>query len=139
MSRIDIICVFTPLLRKLLEVSILPRGISDLAPVLLSIQLHNTHSDRVWSLSRYWISDETVESPAEAVQQENAKQQRLHQVQCIFEQGDGTGCLLAWLCKEQSLVTSIAIIRDADGILLTNPIAINARFASQELYSSRVQ
>lgn len=60
-------------------------------------------------------------------------------MQCIFEQGDKTWNLLAWLSKEHSHIASIAVIRDEVGALLTDPVAINDCFARfyHMLYSSR--
>lgn len=45
------------------------------------------------------------------------------------------------MAKEQQPTTSIARIRDADGTIIKDPTAINARFASyyEELYSSRAR
>lgn len=70
----------------------------------------------------------------------NAKKQQLAQSQGIFEQGRKTGKLLAWLAKEQQPISSIARIRDADGTLVVDPLAINARFTCYyaDLYSSKV-
>lgn len=64
----------------------------------------------------------------------------LHQTQRIFEQGERTGCLLAWLSKEQSMGMTISQIRAQDDSLLSTPAEINSEFSSfyQQLYSSRV-
>lgn len=63
----------------------------------------------------------------------------LNQSQHIFEQGEPTGYLLAWLSREQSVTTSIANIRGSDGRLVSDPAEINACFSSYswDLYSSR--
>lgn len=60
-------------------------------------------------------------------------------MQCIFEQGEKTGLLLALLAKEQQPVTSIARIKDDHGTVVIDPQVINAHFASyyKSLYSSR--
>lgn len=65
----------------------------------------------------------------------------LHQSQRIFEQGERTGRLLAWLSREQAATTSVANIKEASGRLLSDPRDINRCFASyyEDLYSSRVQ
>lgn len=51
------------------------------------------------------------------------------------------GHLLAWLSKEQSTGITIVSLHDEDGILLSDPAAINAKFALfyKTLYSSGVQ
>lgn len=61
MSRIDLIYVSGGLLSLVHEVNVLPRGISDHAPVLRSFQTKTPPSVRLWRLSRYWISDPTIE------------------------------------------------------------------------------
>lgn len=70
-----------------------------------------------------------------------ANKRQLAQTQRIFEQGDKTGKLLAWLAKEQSPVSTIARIRKNDGTLVSDPAKINACFAEyySSLYSSRAQ
>lgn len=70
-----------------------------------------------------------------------AKTQLLHQSQRIFEQGEWTGQLLAWLSREQSVTTSVANIKDAAGQMLSDPREINTFFASyyEDLYTSRVR
>lgn len=62
MSRIDLIYVSGGgLLLWVCEVTILPRGISDHAPVLCCLQTRTPPSERLWQLSRYWISDDMIE------------------------------------------------------------------------------
>lgn len=63
--------------------------------------------------------------------------QLLSQTQRIFEQGERTGRLLAWLARERASVSHIANIRGGD--LLSDPQQINARFTSyyKTLYTSR--
>lgn len=65
----------------------------------------------------------------------------LHQSQRIFEQGERSGRLLAWLSREYSSPVSISRIRSPDGEVLTDPSQINKQFAAyyQELYSSKVR
>lgn len=65
----------------------------------------------------------------------------LHQSQCIFEQGEWTGRLLAWLSREQSMTTTVANIKDVTGQLLSDPRDINSCFASYyaDLDTSRVR
>lgn len=60
-SRIDLIYAGGPVLPKVREVRILPRGISDHAPLLLELDLSVVLSDKLWRLSRYWVSDGEVE------------------------------------------------------------------------------
>lgn len=69
-----------------------------------------------------------------------ANKRQLSQTRPIFEQGDKTGRLLAWISREQSLVFTKARLCRGDGTLVTDPIDINACFAdfSSTLYSSRV-
>lgn len=40
----------------------LPRGISDHAPMLLTLQTQTPPSERIWRLSRYWVSEESIET-----------------------------------------------------------------------------
>lgn len=62
MSRIDLIYVSGGMLSRVHEVDIFPRGISDHAPMLCSFQTHMPPLERLWWLSRYWISDPIVEA-----------------------------------------------------------------------------
>lgn len=69
-----------------------------------------------------------------------AKKQHLAQSQRIFERGVGmVGSWPGWQ-KEQQTPSIIAHIYDADNVLLVDPLAINARFASDysDLYSFRI-
>lgn len=43
------------------DISILPRGISDHAPLLLTLELSTTLGVSQWRLSRFWVSDEMVD------------------------------------------------------------------------------
>lgn len=52
----------------------------------------------------------------------------LNQSQRVFEQGERTGRLLAWLAKERSTTTHIAHIRDDDGLLHSDPTQIYVQF-----------
>lgn len=63
----------------------------------------------------------------------------LSQSQRIFEQGERSGKLLAWLAKDPSTIAHIANIKDDMGQLLADPAMINARFAQfyELLYTSK--
>lgn len=65
----------------------------------------------------------------------------LSQTQKIFEQGERTGRLLAWLARERSTTTHIAHIRDDDGLLHSDPAQINTQFMRlyELLYSFRIE
>lgn len=218
-SRIDLVYAGRPVLSKVRDVTILPRGISDHAPILLDLNVSTAQTDKLWRLSRYWVSDIEVEpkykdelesywqlnpgsaSPfsvwdafkaysrgqyqtiigqvrgshrrelliieAEAQRQEAlyirspnpqtytrlqsllgevlslrtalTQKRLLHQKQRIFEQGEKTGHLLAWLSKEQSVGMTIGQIQAGDGTLTSTPEGINDVFASyyQTLYQSQ--
>lgn len=199
----------------------LPRGISDHAPLLLSsLDLSLGSVERIWRLSRFWISDTAVDSqfrmellgfwavnvgsadPAVAwdafkattrghyqtiiarVQRERradlvkaereassaealfvrtrdpahyshlqfmtkeavrlrtclTQKKMLAQSQRIFEQGERSGRLLAWLSREQAGRMSISHIRDSSGQLIHTPEGINCCFAEfyESVYRSRV-
>lgn len=62
-------------------------------------------------------------------------------MQRIFEQDEKTGRLLAWLAREQSLISTIARIQKDDRALVVDPIDLNACFADfySKLYSSRAR
>lgn len=49
-SRID------PVLPRVMDIKILPREISDHAPLLLTLDLPVAPTDRLWRLSRFWVS-----------------------------------------------------------------------------------
>lgn len=61
--------------------------------------------------------------------------------QRVFEQGEQTGRLLAWLSRKQSAMSGIANIKNANGQLISDPGGINACFAAfyRDLYSSRAR
>lgn len=60
-SRIDLIYAGGSVLPGVRDIAILPRGISDHAPLLLDLDVSTVPSDKLWRLSRYWISDVDVE------------------------------------------------------------------------------
>lgn len=64
----------------------------------------------------------------------------LHQTQHIFEQGEKTGHLQAWLAKEQSVPVSIPCIADSDGAVLIDLGQINDCFVTyyKHLYTSKM-
>lgn len=68
-----------------------------------------------------------------------ANKQLLYQRQRVFEQGERSGHMLAWLSKEPTNMTHIANIKNESGRLLSDPGEINACFADyyKDLYSSR--
>lgn len=51
-----------PVLSRVRDISILPKGISHHAPLFLSLELTTLPSDKLWRLSRFWILDKEVES-----------------------------------------------------------------------------
>lgn len=63
----------------------------------------------------------------------------LHQTQQIFKQGEKTGRLLAGLAKEHFSAISFPCIIGPAGVVLTDPVQINAHFAAyyQDVYDSR--
>lgn len=61
MSNIDPIYVSGPVLSRVREVTVLPRGISDHAPILLQVQTTANPANSLWRHSRYWVTDERVE------------------------------------------------------------------------------
>lgn len=46
---------------RLKDIKILPRGISDHAPLLLTMNLTSTPENNLWRLSRFWVSVEAVD------------------------------------------------------------------------------
>lgn len=60
-SRIDLAYMTAPVLPRVRDITILPRGISDHAPLLLSLELATETSDRLWRLSRFWVTEREVE------------------------------------------------------------------------------
>lgn len=219
-SRIDLIYSSGTLLPRILEVDILPRGISDHAPLLLKMQTDSPVANVLWRLSGLWIADErvvplvegelevywtinegTVPPPTlwdafkaytrgqyqtaigrvrkdtrlaleEAEKKvlllekeyvhtrnvltydtmqslhreisllriETTRKQLLAQSQRIFEQGEKTGRMLAWLAKERSPSMHIAHIKDDEGMIHSDSGDINRQFTQyyQRLYTSRV-
>lgn len=59
-SHNDLEYVRGPLLPKIQQVTIIPRGISDHAPVLLQMSLSGSPWDKLCRLSRLWISNSEV-------------------------------------------------------------------------------
>lgn len=59
-SRIDLMLAGDSLLSCSLGVEILPRGISDHAPVLLKLDVGLPSGPALWWLSGYWVTDERV-------------------------------------------------------------------------------
>lgn len=47
-------------LSRVREVTILPRGISDHAPLSLQLSLSSPPTEGLWHLSRFWLSDSRV-------------------------------------------------------------------------------
>lgn len=60
LSRIDLIYASGGILPKVTKTKIPPRDISHHAPMLCCLQTSTPHSERVWRLSRFWISDPTI-------------------------------------------------------------------------------
>lgn len=61
MSRIDLVFASSTLLQRGLSTEILSRGISDHAPLSITIQTSQVEGVRVWRLSRYWIADPEIQ------------------------------------------------------------------------------
>lgn len=61
MSRIDLVHVNDQVLSRVQDMAILPRKISDHAPLLVRVQISVAPDHQVWRLSRYLISDIRVE------------------------------------------------------------------------------
>lgn len=60
-SRIDLAYAGGAVLPRVTDIKILPRGISDHAPLLLSLNLSMALEDTLWRLSRFWVSDAAVD------------------------------------------------------------------------------
>lgn len=60
-SRIDLAYVGGSALSRVKDVRILPRGISDHATLLLTLELSSTPGNTLWRLSRFWVSDKMVD------------------------------------------------------------------------------
>lgn len=58
---IDLAYVGASVLSEVRDIAILPRGISDHAPLLLILELATDPSERLWRLSRFWVSDAEVD------------------------------------------------------------------------------
>lgn len=69
MSRIDLIYVSGPVLANVQEVSILPRGISDHAPLLMHLNVMPAPTDCLWHLSHFWVLDDCIVLSAESALQ----------------------------------------------------------------------
>lgn len=65
--RIDLAYVGAPVLSRVRDITILPRGISDHVPLHLTLDLSADPSDSLWRLSRFWVSDTEVESQFRSV------------------------------------------------------------------------
>ena len=195
---------------KVQDIRILPRGISDHAPLLLTVELSSAPGTVLWRLSRFWVSDEAVDGhfrealqeywavnpgsagplsvwdafkaytrgryqsiiarvrrerradlvgaegraalqeaqyvrsrdpcdydalqslTGEVVRIRTALTQKrlLAQSQRIFEQGERSGKLLAWLSQEQSGGMCVPCIRGPGGDLLYAPDEISDCFVS---------
>lgn len=61
LSRIDLFYASLPMLPKIIDIEILPRGISDHSPLLCTLQTAIPQADRIWRLSRFWIEHPTIE------------------------------------------------------------------------------
>lgn len=61
-SQIDLAFAGKTILPRVTDIKILPRSISDHAPLLLSLDLSVTPADTLWRLSRFWISDAAVDA-----------------------------------------------------------------------------
>lgn len=61
LSRIDLVFASRTALKYVQGVSVLPRGISDHAPLCLSLALTIPPESRLWRRSRFWANDERGE------------------------------------------------------------------------------
>ena len=61
MSRIDLAFASPELLKRVVDVEILSRGISDHAPVSVTIRLSRVEGVRLLRLSKYWIMDPGIQ------------------------------------------------------------------------------
>lgn len=101
----------------------------------LEAEYIGNHSPQAYSSLQEALRDDSL------IRISTTKIHLLHQSQWIFEQGERSGRLLAWLSREHSSPVSISRIQSSSGEILTNFSQINDQFAAyyQELYSSRVQ
>lgn len=60
-SRIDLANVGRSALSRVADIRIFPRGISDHAPLFLTMELSSAPETTLWRLSRFWVSDEEVD------------------------------------------------------------------------------
>lgn len=63
LSRIDLAYASGPALQFVQDLSVLPRGISDHAPLCLTLALTVPPGTRLWRLSRFWANDERLQEP----------------------------------------------------------------------------
>lgn len=63
LSHIDLVYASSMELRWIREVQHLARGISDHAPLSLTISLSKPPSLQLWHLSRYWALDTKIQDP----------------------------------------------------------------------------
>lgn len=85
MSHIDLAYASPSLVRRLVSAEILSRGISDHAPVSVTIQLSPMVGERMWRLSKYWIMEPEI-------------QEELPETLCGFwiNNADSAGPLVQW-------------------------------------------
>lgn len=63
LSRIDLAYVGGSVLPMVRDIKILPRGISDHAPLALKLCVSNAPGENLWRLSRFWLNDTRVSEP----------------------------------------------------------------------------
>lgn len=57
------LCWGGSVLSRFRDISILPRGISDHAPLALKLSVSMVTGESLWRLSRFWLSDSRVSEP----------------------------------------------------------------------------
>lgn len=85
LSRIDLVFASPALLRRVVSAEILSRGISDHAPVSVTVRISDMEGVRVWRLSKYWIADPDI-------------QEEMQEALCAFwiTNIDSAGPLVLW-------------------------------------------
>lgn len=61
-SCIDLVFAVGPVLLRVTDIKILPRGVSNHAPLFLTLDLSVALTHRLWRLSRFWVSDTAVDA-----------------------------------------------------------------------------
>lgn len=124
MSRMDLAFASSTLLRRIESPEILSRGISDHAPVSVTIRLSHVVDERVWRLSKYWIMDPDI-------------QEELPEALCDFwlNNNGSTGPLVQWDAFKAWLrgeyMTRIAT-KKRDSVQFLRHLEIQAKLKEEE-------